>query len=98
MAFVQVIDFKSSKPEEVKRVHEEWEERTSGKRTARRVLSARYRDEPDRWCELVFFDSYDSAMQNSDLPETKEYAEKLREVIDGEPSYWNLDVDEDRAL
>lgn len=98
MAFIQVIDYKTSQPEEVKRVIDEWEEATKGKRTANRLLLTKYHDEPDRYCEIVFFDSYDEAMKNSELPETQEFAGRFSELVDGDTRYFDLDVVEERSL
>lgn len=98
MAFIQVIDYETSKPEEVQRLNEEWERATEDKGNATRLIQTRYHDEPNRHCTVVFFDSYDEAMENSNLPETQEYAAKLRELIDGEPTYFDLDVDQDTEL
>ncbi|MCJ8503466.1 hypothetical protein MRU69_01115 [Kocuria flava] len=98
MAFVQLIEYTTSKPEEVERVVREWEQSSQGKRTARRVLLARDRNDPTRYREIVTFDSYESAMENSHLPETQEYAKKMMDLMDGEPVFHDLDVLEDREL
>jgi hypothetical protein len=45
----------------------------------------------------VYFDSYESAMENSSLPETMAAAEQYRKAADGEPVFYDLDVIEDRA-
>ncbi len=47
---------------------------------------------------MVFFDSYEAAMENSELPETQEYAKKEQDLVDGDITYVNLDVVEDRKL
>ena len=98
MAFIQLIEYTTSKPEEVAEVVAEWERASQGNRTARRVLTTTDRSDPTRFCEIVFFDSYESAMENSELPQTQEYAGKLRELMDGEPTFRDLDVVEDREL
>ncbi|WP_424347659.1 hypothetical protein [Kocuria sp. CH-021] len=98
MAFVQLIEYTTSRPEEVAEVLADWQQSSQGKRTARRVLSAKDRNDPKRFVEIVFFDSYESAMENSQLPETQEYARKLTELMDGEPVFRDLDVVEDREL
>lgn len=98
MAFAQMFEYTTSDPDEVRRIHEDWEQKTAGKRSARRGLLLKHRDDPNRYCEIVFFDSYDSAMENSDLPETQEYAKRFREAVDGEPTYTNFDILEDRSL
>ncbi len=98
MAFIQLIEYTTSRPEEVAEVVAEWERASQGNRTARRVLTTADRSDPTRFCEIVFFDSYESAMENSELPQTQEYAGKLRELMDGEPTFRDLDVVEDREL
>jgi hypothetical protein len=98
MSFVQVIDYKSSKPDEIRRIHDEWAEATEGKRSARRLLLAKYHDDPNSYCEIVFFDSYEDAMRNSQLPETGEFAKRLNDAIDGEPTYFDLDVVDEKTL
>jgi hypothetical protein len=45
------------------------------------------------WC----FDSYESAMANSSLPETKASAEQYMKVSDGPPVFHDLDILEDWA-
>jgi hypothetical protein len=47
---------------------------------------------------IVFFDSYESAMENSNLPETNEFSQKMMELLDGPPTFYNLDVVEDKTF
>lgn len=98
MAFVQLIEYTTTRPEEVAEVLAEWERATQGKRTARRAVWMKQRDNPDRYCEIVFFDSYESAMENSQLPETGEFAGKMRELVDGEIIFHDYDVVDEREL
>jgi hypothetical protein len=98
MAFAQIVECDTSNLEDIKRIEREWEEATEGVRTARRVALCRDRDQPDHLFEMVFFDSYESAMENSQLPQTEEYAKKMREATKGEPTFHNLEVIEDRTL
>ena len=98
MAFIQLIEYTTSKPEEVAEVVAEWERASQGKRTARRVLSTRDRNDPNRYYDLVFFDSYEGAMENSQLPQTEEYAKRMGELVDGELAFRDLDVVEDHEL
>ena len=98
MAFIQLIEYTTSRPEEVAEVYAEWERASQGNRTARRVLLTQDRKDPSRYYEIVSFDSYESAMENSELPQTQEYAGRMRELMDGEPVFHDLDVVEDREL
>jgi len=97
MAFVQVIEFNTTDIDSVRQVNEEWRRATEGKRTARREILARDRNNPGRYLAIVFFDSAESAAQNSNLPETQAAAEKYMALSDGPPAFSDLDVLEDRA-
>jgi hypothetical protein len=44
----------------------------------------------------VFFDSYESAMENSKLPETQAISEKMAAISES-PVFHDLDVVEDRS-
>ena len=68
------------------------------RRTAcRREVIAADRNQPGRYFAIVFFDSYESAMANSNLPETQAAAAKYMELSDGQPVFYDLDVIEDRS-
>ena len=45
---------------------------------------------------LAFFDSYESAMTNSNLPETSDFGHKQSALLDGPMQFTDLDVIEDR--
>ena len=68
-----------------------------GKRTLRRSILARDREHPDRYFVLAFFDSYESAMENSDLPETANFGAKQAQVLDQPMRFTNLDIIEDKT-
>jgi quinol monooxygenase YgiN len=95
VAFVQLVEFKTSKADEMKSLVEEWARTTEGKRTARRWVLGQDRDNSGSYCTIVFFDSYESAMENSELPETDALSKKLMDLSDGPPTFHNLDVVED---
>ena len=95
MAFIQVIEFRTSKLDEMRKVGEEWEAAAAdSSRTTRRIMCGD-RDTPGRYVNLVFFDSYESAMENSKLPVTEEFSQKMMALADGPPTFYNLDVIED---
>lgn len=97
MTFVQIVDFSTANPERMRELNEEWEKATEGKRTARRQILASDRNNPGHYMALVFFDSYESAMENSQLPETQANARNLAALAEGEPVFHDLDVIDDRS-
>jgi hypothetical protein len=95
MAYVQIIEWQTSKIDEMRKVADEWEKATEGKRKVRRRVLTEDRDKPGRYLNIVFFDSYEEAMENSKLPETDTLSQKMMELADGPPTFYNLDVLED---
>jgi hypothetical protein len=92
MAFIQVIEVTTKRPEEIQVLVEEWSARTEGRRSAYRSTLTADRDRPGTYVQIVEFPSYREAMANSSLPETGEFAEKLARLCDGLPVFRNLDV------
>jgi len=97
MAFIQVVEFGTSKIEEMRANAKALEEAMGDDRKARRVVVGADRDNPGRYLTIVFFDSYEDAMANSDHPATQEFASKMMAIGDGPPTFHNLDVIDDRG-
>ena len=90
--FVQIVEFKTSRPEELMALGDEMEpQRSSG--TAKRLVIGADRDRPGYYFSIIEFDSYEEAMENSNRPETSEFAEKMGKLCDGPPTFRNLDVE-----
>jgi hypothetical protein len=92
MPFIQIIEFTTTRPDEVEALVDRWKADTAGRRTAQRGIFTQDRDRPDVYVQIVQFPSFDDAMANSDLPETASFAERLAELCDGPMQFRNLDV------
>jgi hypothetical protein len=55
-------------------------------------MATRDRDRPNTYVQIVVFPSYEAAMKNSELPETKTLADAMMKICDGPPSFRNLDI------
>lgn len=90
--FIQIIEFQTSRIEEIEALGRP--SRTEGTTTPtfRRISATADRDRPGTYFTIVEFDSYDSAMANSNRPETSDFAAKMAELCDGPPVFRNLDV------
>lgn len=97
MSFIQIIEFNTSDIDAVRSIDKEWGAATEGKRSARRQIVTRDRNNPDRYLALVFFDSYESAMENSALPETQAFSQKYQAVTKG-TQFHDLDVIADEEM
>ena len=89
--FVQIIEYKTSRFDEMKKLGDQHGRDDAGS-LARRVTVAEDRDRPGTYFTIVEFDSYESAMENSNRPETGEFAAKMQQLVDGPPTFYNLDV------
>lgn len=96
MGFVQIIKFRTSNIDEMKRIGDEWESAAAGESKARRRVLCRDRDSEGQYLNIVFFDSYEEAMENSNLPVTQEFSQKMMALADGDPTFYNLEVVEER--
>jgi quinol monooxygenase YgiN len=90
--FIQTMELKTSRLDEIEALMDGWMERTTGKRRATRAVVTADLDRPNTYISIVEFPSYDAAMENSKLPETAEFAEQLAKLCDGPPTFRNLDV------
>lgn len=92
MAFIQLIEIATTRPDEVEALVDEWRAQTAGRRTAQRGTFTRDRERQNTYIQIVEFPSYADAMTNSDLPETAALAERLGQLCDGPMLFRNLDV------
>jgi hypothetical protein len=96
MEFIQIIECHTARFDELNELENEWRTATEGKRTLRRSILARDRKDPNRYLVLAFFDSYESAMENSNLPETTEFGRRQAALLDAPMVFTDLDVVDDR--
>ena len=92
MKFVQVIEFDTSKRDEMQKIADEWEAAIGSDRKAVHRVFCQDRDRPGHYVNIVFFDSYEEAMENSNHPVTQEFSQKMMALADGAPKFYNLDV------
>lgn len=92
MPFIQIIEYTTSRIDELNTALDGWLEATKGKRAATRGVQTRDRDAANTYVQIVEFPSHEAAMANSNLPETSEFAAKLASLCDGPPSFRNLEV------
>jgi len=98
MTFVQLIDCKTSRFDEMNRLMDTWVEQTRGKRTATHSLIGKDRSDASHFIEIVEFPSYEEAMRNSNLPETDKIFKEMVALCDEMPTFTDLDVVRDEQL
>src|SRR5262245_53188146 len=97
MTFVQLIEMRTKNVDEIVELEEQWRSATEGRRTLRRSVVGRDRNDPERYVVIAFFDDYESAMVNSNLPETATFGEKQSALLESPMQFTDLDVIDDRS-
>ena len=89
--FVQIIEYQTSRYDEIRALIDKYRDQLN-QGTARRVVSCADRDRPGFYFTVAEFDSYESAMENSNRPETHEFAQQMAALGDGPATFRTLDV------
>ncbi len=91
MGFLQIIDFHTDQIDEFVALERKWEVDSAGARTSTGGQLFADRDHPGHYVALDWFTDYDSAMVNSHLPATSEFAEKAGALSTGDVVFHNLE-------
>jgi hypothetical protein len=92
MSFVQIVGFSTTRLDEFGRLHDQWSAATGDRRTLLREALYADRSAPNRYVTINEFDSYESAMINSALPETTSLAEQAGRLCDEGPTFTDLEL------
>ncbi|AVH57018.1 MULTISPECIES: ester cyclase [Streptomyces] len=98
MTFVQLIDCKTSRFDEMNRLMDTWAEQTKGKRAATHNVIGKDRSDATHFIEIVEFPSYEEAMRNSNLPETDKIFREMVALCDEMPTFTDLEVVRDEQM
>ena len=90
--FVQIMEIETSRIQELEAFAKKMQEERGDALLASRATITQDRDRAGRYFIIVEFDSYEQAMKNSTDPVTSRYAEQLGALLDGPPTFHNLDV------
>jgi hypothetical protein len=95
---VQNIEFRTKHKDEMESIADKLLPQRGPDWTARRGVVCEDSDDRGRLFQVVFFDSYESAMQNSNLPITQQLNERMTPLMEGTPTFYNLEVIDDRSF
>jgi hypothetical protein len=90
--FIQVMEITTSRYDDVEAFSKRMQEERGDALLASRGTITADRDNPGHYFIIVEFDSYEEAMKNSNDPETARYAAEMGALLDGPPTFHNLDV------
>jgi hypothetical protein len=92
MRFAQIIEFRTRQIDTFNANLDTWMRKTEGRRIPHRAVLRRDRDIDDVYLLMVEFASHEAGMENSNRPETGEFAAFLASICDGPLLFRNLDV------
>ncbi|MQS16286.1 ester cyclase [Streptomyces kaniharaensis] len=98
MTFVQIVECRTERPDELNQLMDTWIEQTQGKRTATHTMVGSDREDARHVVEIVEFPSYEAAMRNSALPETDRIFREMVALCQEPPTFTNLDLVRDEQL
>ncbi|MEU3721931.1 ester cyclase [Streptomyces sp. NPDC031705] len=98
MTFVQIIDYKTRRQDDLNRLLDQYVSQSQGKRTVTHSVVGKDREADDHYVDMVEFPSYEDAMKNSQLPETDRMFQEMMSLCEGMPTFTNLDVVRDEHL
>lgn len=96
--FVQIVEIQTSRIDEVRALSDRYRDErmaapdADASQAPVRAMVTADRDRPGHYLNIVEFDSYEKAMENSERPETSEFAAQLAKLCDAPPKFYNLDV------
>ena len=90
--FVQIIQYKTSKHDDMQKVVDKFREQTAGRRTTARGMDCSDRDNPGQFMTIVEFPSYEAAQANNALAETADFAKQVDALADSQ-TFLNLDLE-----
>lgn len=97
-AFIQIIEWSSTRIDEVRALGEARRAEMEGEDGPARVTITADRGRPNHYRTIVEFGSYEQAMRNSQRPETGAFAQQMGELCDGPPTFHDLDVVDEFVL
>jgi quinol monooxygenase YgiN len=95
MGFVQIIEYQTTRMDEVTALGREFREETAKTPGVARPLGGTVTADLDRsgyYLSIIEFESREAAMEASNRPETQEFFGRLSGLMEGPPKFYNLEV------
>lgn len=92
MAFIQSIEFATDRSDEMLELMRKWSDDAIANGTAQRATMAADRSESGRYVMAVWFESAESAAENSERSETDAFAAEFSQLCTDGPTFRDFDV------
>ncbi|MCX4761166.1 hypothetical protein OG562_09305 [Streptomyces sp. NBC_01275] len=93
--FVQIVEFETDRIDEMRALAEAGEQglKDSADGPARRLV-LKDRNQPNRYLVVIEFESHETAMRNSEAPETSKFAQQMAALCTKPPTFTDCDVED----
>ena len=95
MEFIQIIEYQTSKPDEVQAIGEAFRDKRMADADDTppiQIIQVQDKDRENTYMTIVHFVSEEAAMENSQREDTGAFAAQMMALCDGPPKFYNLDV------
>jgi hypothetical protein len=95
VGFVQIIEYKTSRVDELSALGREFREQSASMSGVAKPLRGKVTADTERpgyYLSIIEFESKEAAMEASSRPETGEFFGRLSALMDGPPKFYNLEV------
>jgi hypothetical protein len=95
MGFIQIIEYQTSRMDEVETLGREFRDQQAQARGVAKPLGGTVtadKDRPGYYLSIIEFESGEAAAEASNRPETQEFFGRLSALMDGPPKFYNLEV------
>lgn len=92
MAYVQIIEFVTREPEQMKAMSDKYLADTEGRNKIKRSVIYHDRAESRRYISIMEFENREDAFENGNMPETEDWAEALGELSEVPLTFRTLEL------
>ncbi len=92
MSYVQIIEFVTRDPQQMKDLGEKYLQESAGTSKVKRAMIYHDRAEPKRYVAVVEFENREDSFDNENMPEYEDFAEGLAELSEIPLVYRSLEL------
>jgi quinol monooxygenase YgiN len=93
MPFIQIVDFETDRPEQMRALADQMRSSNMNPRWSR-LTTTHDHNNPQHYATIVEFPSWEAAQASNEDPQVQSFAQQMGQLCTKGPSFINLDVEE----
>jgi quinol monooxygenase YgiN len=93
MTFIQIVEFETDQPEQIRALANQMRATNSSPHWSR-LTTTRDHNNPSRYATIIEFPSWEAAQESNADPQTQDFARQMGALCSAGPTFTNLDVEE----